>query len=76
MNDLLLWLVLILAGYLFGMVSALTLMSHLRTSAPPVVLAAPPPPPASLEGGGCASTFISLLLVVFVLFLLWFGLGS
>lgn len=76
MNDLLLWLVLILAGYLFGMVSALTLMSHLRTSVPPVVLTAPPPAPASLEGGGCASALISLLLVVFVLFLLWFALGS
>lgn len=77
MNELLLWLLIGLTGFVLGMVFALTLTADRRSPPPPpTVLMAPAPPPASLEGSGCLSLLTTLLLLFIGLFVLWLLLGS
>lgn len=75
MNELLLWLVIFLAGFVFGMVFALTLSAGWRGPTQPTVMMAPPPPPATLEDQGCASTLIGFVFLLILLFLLWLMLS-
>lgn len=77
MDDLQLWLLIGLSGFVLGMVFALTLIGDWRGGpSHPAVMMMPGPPPATLESSGCASVMFSIIVFLGLLVLLFIWLAS